>query len=373
MPNNKIWELTAKKLSGEANEEELAELESLLKVNADLHYPMQTVADLWHHATPDTEDAHLAFTRHTDRMKEMGLDVAAQEPVTYASPANKKRKYLLSSLSIMTVLVSGYFAYSLWSSPIAPKPAKPEADKSEVSTKYGSRTKLQLPDGTQVWLNSGSKLSYDKTYGNGLREVMLSGEAYFDVVKNAAHPFVIHTNAIDIKVLGTAFNVKSFPGEKNTETSLIRGSIEVTFRNRPAEKIILKPNEKLITANDDTTARQSTAPNNTPIAAAKNPASPSEPIVLVSHLTYTNIDSTVIETSWMENKLIFRSESFEDLAIRMERWYGVTIRFADDAMKPKKVNGVFENETIQQALKALQLVTPFNYKINKNEIVISSK
>jgi len=75
----------------------------------------------------------------------------------------------------------------------------------------------------------------------------------------------------------------------------------------------------------------------------------------------------------MENKLIFRSETFEDLAVKMERWYGVTIRFADEAIRPKRLNGIFENETIQQALKALQLITPFTYKIDNNEVVISSK
>jgi len=94
---------------------------------------------------------------------------------------------------------------------------------------------------------------------------------------------------------------------------------------------------------------------------------------MVSHLTYEPRDSTVIETSWMDNKLIFRSETFEDLAVKMERWYGVNIHFADDDIKPKKLNGTFENETIQQALKALQLITPFTYKMNKNEIIISSK
>jgi len=374
MPKNKIWELIAKKLSGEATVEELGELESLLKANPDMHYPMQTVADLWHQATPDTEDAHPAFSRHEDRMKGLGIHLSPQEEYVFDTPAaGNKRKYLLSSLSLVLVLAVGYFAYLLWDPSGSKILAKTPADKSEVSTKYGSRTKLQLPDGTQVWLNSGSKLSYDKTYGNGLREVILSGEAYFDVVKNPAQPFVIHTNTIDIKVLGTAFNVKSFPGEKNTETSLIRGSIEVTFRNRPAEKIILKPNEKLITANDDTTRELPVNAGKIKAAVVKN-NTPQEPIVLVSHLTYSNnIDSTVIETSWMENKLIFRSETFEDLAIRMERWYGIKIRFADDDIKPKKVNGIFENETIQQALKALQLITPFNYKINKNEIVISSK
>lgn len=94
---------------------------------------------------------------------------------------------------------------------------------------------------------------------------------------------------------------------------------------------------------------------------------------MVSHLTYVPSDSTVIETSWMENKLIFRSETFEDLAVKMERWYGVNIRFADEKIKPKKLNGIFENESIQQALEALQLITPFTFKINKNEILISSK
>jgi len=255
------------------------------------------------------------------------------------------------------------------------KSTRPAEDKSEVSTKYGSRTNLHLPDGTQVWLNSGSKLSYDKTYGNGKREVALSGEAYFDVIRNPALPFIIHTSSIDIRVLGTAFNVKSFPLEKNTETSLIRGSIEVFFRNRPLEKIILKPNQKLITANqamvkDKENAAPSSAKEKTTVndGGVKVP-----PLALVSQLTYEPGDSTVIETSWMHNKLMFLSETFEDLAIKMERWYGVNIRFVNEQIKFKKLNGIFENESIQQALTALQLITPFTYSMNKNDILIAAE
>jgi transmembrane sensor len=374
MQTTKTWDLIAKKLSGEASSEELTELEILLKANPELHYSMQTVADLWHHNTPDTEDAHLAFSAHAARMKELG---AAIEPETnHASTitSGKRRNYLLSFFTLLFLLPAGYYLFT--SSFTSFKTiSRPLADKSEVSTKYGSRTNLRLPDGTQVWLNSGSKLSYDKTYGNTIREVSLSGEAYFDVVKNPAHPFVIHTGSIEIKVLGTAFNVKSFPGEKNIETSLIRGSIEVTFKNRPSEKIILKPNEKLITANEEIIKE---APKTEALAEKIKPAdtkaiSKQEPLVLVSHLTYEPHDSTVIETSWMDNKLIFRSEPFEELAVKMERWYGVNIRFADEKIKPKRLNGIFENESIQQALQALQLITPFTYTINKNDIAISSK
>ena len=379
MSKNKIWELIAKKLSGEATEEELSELEHLLRGNPEMHYPIQTVADLWHHATPETEDAHQAFATHAARMKDLGMDIEPAPVYPIADlPGNSQKKYLLLSLAFIVLAIAGYYSFSLFS----PKPAKTLAkavpDKSEVSTKYGSRTYLRLPDGTQVWLNSGSKISYDKVYGINLREVVLSGEAYFDVIKNPAHPFVIHTSNINIKVLGTAFNVKSFPGEKNSETSLIRGSIEVTFKNQPSKKIILKPNEKLITANDEPVKQDTTSgviQEPSPTATTKNTTgiTKKEPQALVSHLTYEPHDNTVIETSWMENKLIFRSETFEDLAVKMERWYGVTIRFADEAIRPKRLNGIFENETIQQALKALQLITPFTYKIDNNEVVISSK
>ena len=375
MLHNKLWDLIARKLSGEATVEELGELEKLLRDSPEMHYPMQTVADLWHHSTPDTEDAQLAFTRHTNRLKELGVDLTIEREAPFETPIyNNRKRYWLLSTAVLALLFISYYSYSLFF-PSANTLAKAKADKSEVSTKYGSRTKLLLPDGTQVWLNSGSKLSYDKAYGSGIREVALSGEAYFDVVKNPSQPFVIHTASIDIKVLGTAFNVKSFPGERNTETSLIRGSIEVTLHNHPAQKIILSPNEKLITANELPPApvQHEESPLAAKQAAEKQAARQEEPIAQVSHLTYQPRDSTVIETSWMDNKLIFRSETFEELAVKMERWYGVSIKFADEAIKPKRLNGVFENETIQQALQALQLITPFSYKMNKGEIIISSR
>jgi len=370
----RIWDLIAKKLSGEAGAAELKELEDLLRGHPDMHYPMQHVADLWHHKSPADTNAYDAFDRHTQRMKLVGIDFAAQKEamedaqddnIGAAHTPRRKRRLLAGAALTVVCIIAGFYFF---------KPA-PAADtvaprmpvyRSEVSTKYGSKTKLVLPDGTQVWLNSGSKLTYDKSFGTTQREVLLTGEAYFDVVKNAARPFVIHAPGFNIKVLGTAFNVRSFPGEKKSETSLIRGSIEVTFSNRPTEKIILKPNEKLVIANED-------MPDDKPAAVTvhKKESLPQEPLVAVSHLTYEPSDSTVVETSWMVNRLIFRSESFEDLALRMERWYGMHIRFANEDLKQRKFTGAFENETIQQALKALQYSWPFRYTMNKQEIVLS--
>ncbi len=374
MPNNKIWELLSKKLSGEASVPELKELEDMLKNSPDLHYPLQTVTDLWHSNEVTSEDTNAAYLNHCNRMKALGVDFDYDETnqellnAGYNNTGNRRKKYIVTLLSILLVSI-GYYFYSHFSASTDKIIAKNLVDKSEVSTKNGSKkTKLVLPDGTQVWLNAGSNLSYGKDYGNGLREVVFSGEAYFDVVKNPAHPFVIHTAKMDIKVLGTAFNVKSYPGEQHTETSLIRGSIEVTMKDRPAEKIILKPNEKLVIANEEEIAVARPVSNKT--IQVSQPIR-QEPIVAISHLTYQPKDSTVIETSWMDGKLIFRSELFPDLATRMERWFGVNIHFTVDDFKSKKFTGIFENETIEQALTALQLTAPFKFSINKKEVYIS--
>jgi ferric-dicitrate binding protein FerR (iron transport regulator) len=368
----RIWTLISKKLSGEAGAEELKELEDLLRQHPDMHYPMQHVADLWHHRAPVDTNAAEAFDRHAQRMRTVGIDFAANKESAgeipdadlNSHPSRKRKRFLVVAMAGVAAL-AGYFFLHTAAPPGAPAPKTP-ADRSEVSTRYGSKTKLVLPDGTQVWLNSGSRLTYDKTYGNTLREVQLTGEAYFDVVKNAGRPFIIHAPGFNVKVLGTAFNVRSFPGEKKSETSLIKGSVEVTFSDRPTEKIILKPNEKLVIDNEEMPGVKTAA------VKVQRAGLPQEPIVAVTHLTYVPADSTLIETSWMDNKLIFRSEPFADLAVRMERWFGVSIRFANEELKEKKFTGIFENETIEQALKALQYSSTykFRYTINRKEIIL---
>lgn len=368
MTQHRIWELTAKKLSGEANPQELKELEDLLRNDPGLHYSMQTVADIWHQPSTPKENAAEAFDRHLNRMKAMGveaigddnLEMIFDETFPEQKGGGRKRKLVLI-MSAVVVLAAGIYLYkSVFSENITPQIA--QVDKSEASTRYGSKTKLVLPDGTQVWLNSGSKLTYDKTYGNKIREVILSGEAYFDVVKNAEKPFIIHANQVNITVLGTAFNVKSYPGDKTTETSLVRGSVEVSLNYRPSEKFILKPNQKLVVLNEKTETK---APVKQTVQQQP------EPQVTFSHLTYQKKDSAIIETSWVDNKLIFDDESFSDLAIKMERWYGVSIEFNDAKIEQLRFTGIFENESIQQALKALQITAHFSYWQTGNHITIS--
>jgi transmembrane sensor len=376
MHRERIWTLMSRKLSGEATGAELAELDELIKIHPDTDIPVQFVNEFWAiPAEADEDFLEATFHLHTERLKEKGFDLDAGKQETgslnldFSEQKGKHKKiFWIGALVtlVAAVILTGFFYNT------ATTPAKDKIAKSEVSTKNGSRTKIQLPDGSTVWLNSSSKLVYDNDhFGTGIREVSLTGEAYFDVVKNPAKPFVIHTAKMDIKVLGTAFNVKCYPGEKTTETSLIRGSVEVTLKDRQ-EKIMMKPNEKLIINNDE--VKQTVEPVKPIIASQKAVVLKERPIIeLRNHLTLYPADNSIVETAWKENRLVFSSETLEEIALKMERWYGVNIIIASEKLKKELLTGAFEVETIYQALDALQLTTPFAYKMDKNVITISKQ
>ncbi|MGB5008428.1 MAG: FecR family protein, partial [Ferruginibacter sp.] len=239
---------------------------------------------------------------------------------------------------------------------------------NEIIINPGSRTKIQLPDGSQVWVNSGSKITYKDNFNRSTREVHLDGEAYFEVIKDASRPFIVHTTGIDIKVLGTAFNVKAYKIESFIEATLIHGSIEVINKNRPgAPGVMLKPLEKLIY-------------NKFPVADTRDqradvtiPTEPDAYSITIKPVNKNIADSDITETAWVYNKLAFEDERFEDLALKMERWYDLKIVFESEKLKDYRVSGSFVNETPEQAFNTLMFLLPFKYSIKNKEVKIMRK
>jgi ferric-dicitrate binding protein FerR (iron transport regulator) len=380
------WNLIAKKLTGEATPEELHELEELLRNNPELHYPMQTISDLWDHSNPlDQHIAEQAFSRHLDRMDDLKIDYSRPEelsaaltlttscPETYPLPEQHRRPLrrtlLLAAACTLAAIVITilYLQHPNTPAPIAAaESAPPTPIGNDIFTGSGSRTHLTLPDGTVVWLNAGSRINYEKNFNASHRTVSLTGEAFFDVAPNASKPFVIHTAHIDIRVLGTSFDVKSYPSDKTTEATLIRGSIEVSIHNRPSDKIVLKPNEKLVVNNDDSTQQEKEKQ-----PRLHDPMN-NKSLIVIGKPTYEQRSGAIIETSWVDNKLIFQDEEFSSLARSMERWYGVTIRFDGSGKENLRFTGTFEKETVVQALEALKLTADFNYTIDGSQITIQN-
>ncbi|HEX7847429.1 MAG TPA: DUF4974 domain-containing protein, partial [Chitinophagaceae bacterium] len=154
--------------------------------------------------------------------------------------------------------------------------------------------------------------------------------------------------------------------DKKTETSLLRGSIEVTIKNRPNDKIILSPSEKLVVENSVVTAKE-TAQSQT---GAGVPEVAINTLMAVNTLKYAEADSSVLETQWKDNKLVFHDETFEEVAIMMKRWYDVDIEISDSRLRQKRLTGSFERETIDQALEALRISLPFRYEKKDDKIII---
>jgi ferric-dicitrate binding protein FerR (iron transport regulator) len=237
---------------------------------------------------------------------------------------------------------------------------------SSIVTKNGNRTKIVLPDGSQVWLNAGSNLDYNNSvFNKDLREVTLNGEAYFDVTKNAEKPFIIHTKKMDVKVIGTAFNVRSYSDEKTAEASLIRGSIEVSLKDRKDQKFILKPNEKISIATDELQPIAKQEKTTAPKSNAK-----SIPQIVVNDLKPNPTSNIIPEIAWTQNKLYFEDESLENIAPMLERWFGNKVEITNVSLKNLRYYGNFENETIEEVLSYLKLSKPFNFKIDHDAVVI---
>jgi ferric-dicitrate binding protein FerR (iron transport regulator) len=239
----------------------------------------------------------------------------------------------------------------------------------EISASAGARTKLVLPDGTRVWLNCKSRLNYSDAFNVNDREVTLQGEAYFEVATNSSLPFIVHASALDVKALGTAFAVKSYPQDETIEATLLKGAIEISRRDHPGStRIILKPNEKL-------TLRKSVTPSIHTTHSGSIPAvggAPSSDIA-VNPIRQDVPESDKAETAWLYNRLVFDGDNFKQLANKMERWFNVRIVIRDSTLDKFRFSGIFEKETLDNAFRELQLTRDFIYKNNGNEIDLYAK
>lgn len=203
------------------------------------------------------------------------------------------------------------------------------AEIQNISVPYGAKTNIKLPDGSLVWLNAGSTLSYPSKFSK-TREVSLDGEAFFEVEHNDK-PFVVETKFGDVEVKGTSFDVKAF-GDENLQTTLVTGS--VVFREKVnGKEVTLKPGEQ---ANLEGT-----------------------------QIEVRKVD-TEIFTSWKEGKLIFNNEYLPAVIKRLERWYNVKIILDDDKRLERiKYNGTLEMETFSEVLGLLKVTSPVDYSYNE--------
>jgi len=234
----------------------------------------------------------------------------------------------------------------------------------EISTPLGARSMIKMPDSTVVWLNAGTKIRYKEDYGRTNRSLDLMGEAYFSVAKDSLHPFIVNTQGVFIRALGTRFNVKAYPEEKTISATLEEGHIDIGVGGltEKDQRVLLKPKDKFIyhKATKETEKYTESADDN--IKTETSQRVKPKGISLLSNVR------TELYTSWKDPRWIIFREPLNTLAPMIERRYNLKIIFDNDQLRKYKFTGTVENETVDQILNALKLTAPLDYTITKDTI-----
>nr|WP_292964438.1 FecR family protein [Muricauda sp. UBA7809] len=218
---------------------------------------------------------------------------------------------------------------------------------NELSVPNGKLFTLILSDGTEIHLNSGTKIRFPVNFPKvGNREVYVYGEAYFDVTKDSLHPFIVNSKEVAIKVLGTEFNFSSYNEQKEVVTVLVEGSVSINHVLNSMEEVILEPGQKGAWNRDK------------------------------KNLSVTKVD-TSLYTSWVSGEIVLRDTPFSELITTLERVYNVKILNTNIRMEKRTFNARFNRniEGVVDVLEGLKLIVPFDYELkreneNINQITI---
>lgn len=247
---------------------------------------------------------------------------------------NKSTEWLKIAIAVTFTLLFGYFYQEY-------KVSQDSMAMSTVSVPEGQRTNITLPDGTNVWLNARTTIQYPVSFNRRERFVILKGEAYFDVKRNESKPFVVRTDAYNIEVLGTKFNVNAYPGTERFETTLMHGSVKVSLKTDSLQTVILKPEHKLSLEK--------------------------------GRLVMTKVED-YNPYRWKEGLICFSDESFPNIMKDFEKYYGVKIVIENESVLQSSFTGKFrQSDGIDYALRILQENINFQYEKDNEEQIIYIK
>lgn len=286
------------------------------------------------------EDQYLESGALISEMKAINTNEAYLTLRNRINRSNKIRQYYTSFSKIAAILIFPLLIIAAWS--LTRNRQYIEANHlsyHEISSPTGVRSKVLLPDGTEVWLNADSKIRYSIPFVRKIRELELVGEAFLDVAKNSDSPLEIKFDDVKIRVLGTQFNVKAFPEEQKIEVVLKKGSIQLQNDNEGANKktIQLHPNQQWVY-------------NKT------------------THFSELNKVKADHFIAWHKNVLILADTPMAEVAKQIERWYGVDVRIMDDELYKYRFTTVFENESLHRVMELLEMSSPIKIKYIPGEI-----
>lgn len=199
---------------------------------------------------------------------------------------------------------------------------------------YGEKAEVVLPDGSRVWINSGSKITYNDEFNRKQRPVYLEGEAYFEVTKDKERPFIVKTESMFVEALGTSFNIRSYSEDQQAFAVLIEGKIKVSASGQ----------EQILSENQRAIFNKSTQTLTTDMVRSGD------------------------FVQWKSGNLYFDNQSFEDIARTLSRIFNVDIQFASDKLRSIRFSGTLGMSSIRNTLDILSLTSPMRYEMQGTTI-----
>lgn len=343
--NDNFILLVCRKISGEATDTELKELDLLLSGNAELSRQYKLLQQYWeHHDNPHQVFVEDALQKVLHQLQLPSITDSKEKPII------KKRAILwqfrlkiAAAAGVAAIMVMALFFSNQSKQKNMPGQV---ASLEKKQNSKGMKSIIQLADGSKVWLNADSKILYPPLFEGNTREVFLNGEAFFEVAKNPQKPFIIHLANGTVRVLGTSFNIRAYDNEKIVETSVATGKVAFIpkYKNdsRRQDTVFLTPNNK--------------------VRYIFN----AEKIAVLPTLATD-------DKAWTEGRMIFKAMRLQDIATELERNFGKKVVFADDEAKEYILTGSFQNNTLEEVMYYLSKTKGFYFKITNNDLLIGAK
>lgn len=288
------------------------------------------VQDMWESFEPDTPISEEDASRN---LRKIHAAIRSQEQVR--SFTIFRSQWLRVAAIISFALVVSY----LLTPQLATQPEVVAVQQITKENPIGQKSTLRLPDGTTVRLNAGSRITYPERFAENVREVSLEGEAFFEVTENAVKPFIVSVNGLDVRVLGTSFNVKAFAEDDDVQVVLATGKVQVSHQESNTETN-LEPGQEAVFEKDKQEIRKQTA----------------------------NLEAAL---AWKNNQIIFDNATAYQVFDVLERWYGVQINYERLPRNAWNFTGRFEDENLENVLTSISYVKKFSFRIDDKTIIIT--
>lgn len=319
----KLYELIARELASENSEQEKSILDNIFQNDDDIERRFSIIHKFWNSYFPKTTSNNIIQLTE----KKLGY--------TYHSTAKSKSGFIFRiAATILLILSLGFVGFQLIEQ-------NKKQELKEYSCGPNEVKNITLSDGTKVWLNSSSMLIALEPFDKDFRKVTLVGEGYFEVAHNNKKPFLVKTNQLVTKVLGTHFNIIAYPGENFQEVSLYEGKVELSNEKQPTNNVIINPGEKA-------TFQLST-----------------ENFYVVK----TDLGNPAV---WRDGILRFYDEELKSITKKLERKFQTKIFIADEIVGELRYTGNFDEEPLLKIIKLLNEAHEFNFQETDNGILIES-